>query len=111
MVRNEDGSGHTMGFQSMLEEPDRSDIELGLDSYCVSAERGAPVYGGVREVRLQDTVIRVVLDPEVAADFGLDDPVIEVILAVDVQSIERLRVGLRQILNYGRESSRPAVEL
>jgi hypothetical protein len=53
----------------------------------------------------------MVLDRDAAEGLGLSDPVVEITLDVDDQSIDELRAGLRRTLNYGRERSRPLLEL
>jgi hypothetical protein len=54
-------------------------------------------------------VLRVVVRPDDLKALGLDDPEIEAVLAVDAESVEQLRQGLRRILAYGRADARPAV--
>ncbi|HEX6684666.1 MAG TPA: Imm10 family immunity protein [Candidatus Limnocylindrales bacterium] len=111
LSEGEDGSGRGLTIQCALADPDAGDIEQGMDSYCVSNELGLTVYGGVRAVRLRDRSMRIEFEPRAAGELGLDDPVVEVELAVDDESIEQLRAGLRQTLSYGRERSRPVMEL
>jgi hypothetical protein len=54
-------------------------------------------------------VLRVVVRPDDLKALGLDDAEIEAVLAVDAESVEQLRQGLRRILAYGRADARPAV--
>jgi hypothetical protein len=54
-------------------------------------------------------VLRVVVRPDDLKALGLDDPEIEAVLAVDAESVEQLRQGVRRILAYGRADARPAV--
>jgi hypothetical protein len=74
----------------------------------VTADQGT-AYGGITEVTLRDGVLRVVVGPDDLEALGLDDPEIEADLAVDDDSVEQLRQGLRRILAYGRADAYPAV--
>jgi hypothetical protein len=105
----EDGTGMVLIFQCGLFEPDEQNVALGMDTYClVTADQGT-AYGGVAEVTLRDGVLRVVVGTDDLEALGLDDPEIEAILAVDDESVEQLRQGLRRILAYGRADAYPAV--
>lgn len=109
VAEQENGGGHELTFMCCLHEPDEQDIALGMDSYClVTADQGT-VYGGVKEVRLKDRVLRVVVDSSNLEALGLDDAEIEVTLDVDDERIEQLREGLLRVLAYGRPSERPAL--
>jgi hypothetical protein len=98
-----------MTFQCALSEPDGVDRASGMDSYCVSNELGMTFYGGVQEISLNDQALRVVFDLKAAQELGLDEPIIEVQLEVDEDSVSQLRDGLRRILTYGRQEARPRV--
>jgi Immunity protein 10 len=111
LSENQDGTGRGLTIQCALDAPDAGDVEQGMDSYCVSNELGLTVYGGVRAVRLRNQLMRIEFEPNAASELGLDDPVVEVTLAVNDESIDQLRTGLRQTLSYGRERSRPVMEL
>ncbi len=108
---NADGTGFVLIFQCGLDEPDAQDIALGMDSYCVITADEGTDYGCLTEVALADKVLRVVVRPEALHHLGLDDTEIEATLDVDDESIDRLRDGLRLVLNYGRGSARPAIRL
>jgi Immunity protein 10 len=111
LSENEDGTGRGLTIQSALEAPDAGDVAQGMDSYCVSNELGLTVYGGVREVRLRDRLLRIEFEPGAARELGLGDPVVEITLAVDGESVDQLRAGLTRTLSYGRERSRPLLVL
>ena len=108
---NADGSGFVLIFQCGLDEPDEQDVALGMDSYClITADEGTD-YGSVTEVVLADNVLRVVVREEALGPLGLDDAEIEATLDVDQESVDRLRDGLRLVLNYGRPDARPLIRL
>ncbi|GIJ44110.1 hypothetical protein Val02_09960 [Virgisporangium aliadipatigenens] len=106
-----DGSGRGLTVRCAVEAPDEGDIATGMDSYRVSNERGFTVYGGVRHVRLRGRTLRVNFEPDAARGLGLDDALVEVTLTVDDESIERLKSGLQRVLWYGRQRSRPVVDV
>ena len=64
-------------------------------------------YGCVREVQLDNDVLRVTLDPESLDDLGLTDPVIEALLRAPEEESARMREVLPRILRYGRPEARP----
>lgn len=108
---NSDGTGFVLLFLCGLDEPDEQDVALGMDSYCVVTADEGTAYGCVTEVVLADNVLRMVVRPEALEPLGLDDPEIEAVLDVDQESVDRLRDGLRLVLNYGRSSARPVIRL
>ena len=108
---NADGTGFVLIFQCGLDEPDEQDVALGMDSYCVITADEGTAYGCVTEVVLAGDLLRVVIRPEAQEPLGLADTEIEVTLDVDQESFDRLRDGLRLVLNYGRPSARPVIRL
>ncbi len=110
LSEHEDGSGRGLTVQCAVEPPDAGDIATGMDSYCVSNELGLTVYGGVRYVRLQRRTLRIQFEPSAAEGLGLDDPVVEVTLAVDDAAIQQLKSGLQRTFSYGRERSLPVLD-
>ena len=108
---NSDGTGFVLLFLCGLDEPDEQDVALGMDSYCVVTADEGTAYGCVTEVALTDDLLRVVVRPDALELLGLDDTEIEATLDVDEDSIDRLRDGLRLVLNYGRPEARPVIRL
>lgn len=108
VAEHEDGSGFVLIFQCGLLEPDEQDRALGMDSYCLVTADDGTDYGGVTEVVLADNLLRVVVTEQALEPLGLDDPEIEATLDVDPDAVDRLRDGLRRILNYGRSDARPS---
>ena len=99
----------SLTFMCSLYEPDEQDVALGMDSYCLVTPDQGTAYGGVSEVTLQDGMLRVVVAEDDLEALNLDEAEIEASLAVDNQSMDQLRRGLRRILLYGRPDARPAV--
>ncbi|QFG21109.1 Imm10 family immunity protein [Actinomadura sp. WMMB 499] len=109
VAEHEDGSGLSLTFMCGLYEPDEQDTALGMDSYCLVTPDQGTAYGGVSEATLQDGVLRVVVAEHDLEALKLDETDIEAGLAVDNESVEQLRRGLRRILAYGRLDARPAI--
>ncbi|MEV0150249.1 MULTISPECIES: Imm10 family immunity protein [unclassified Nonomuraea] len=101
VAEDDDGAGMELIFQS---GPDEGDDE---DTHCVVTAGQGTAYGAVDEITLEDELLRVLFDPAALDDLGLPEPEVEVVLAVDAGTVERLRGALRQIMSYGRPSSRP----
>lgn len=111
LSENDDGTGRGLTVQCAADSPDSGDVAQGMDSYCVSNELGLTVYGGVRQVRLRDRLLTIEFELDAAQELGLDDPIVGIMLAVDDESVDLLRTGLQQTLSYGRERSRPSMDL
>ncbi len=104
---DEDGVRRSFSFQrSSYDEPDEQDVDGGMDSYCVTTERGATVYGCLVAARFQNG--RLVLD------FTAEDArVLELATSVevDLSGVDRgvLAEKLREVLDWGAESKRPVL--
>lgn len=109
VAEHKDGSGMSLTFMCGLYEPDEQDAALGMDSYCLVTPDQGTAYGCVSEVTLQEGVFRVVVAEDDLEALNLNETEIEVTLAVDDESIEQLRQGLRRILTYGRPDAHPTL--
>ncbi|MFJ6988553.1 MULTISPECIES: Imm10 family immunity protein [unclassified Streptomyces] len=100
-------TGHFI-FQAALSEPDEQSRRLGLDSYCVLNEAGGVHFGGIEKVSLAGRRISFTFDPEAVEELELPASEIELDIAPDVD-MERLRYGLRRVLNYGNQQKIPEI--
>ncbi len=102
-----DEDGFSLMFMCDFNEPDAQEVSLGMDTHCLVTPDQGTAYGCVREVQLDDDVLRVTLDPESLDDLGLTDPVIEALLRAPAEDLARMREVLPRILRYGRPEGRP----
>jgi hypothetical protein len=109
IAENRDGGGFSLIFQCALHQPDRQDVALGMDTYCLVAPDQETDYGGVAEAVLRNGVLRIVVTPAARRSLGLADDDVEATLEVGQDAISEFRVALRRILAYGRRDARPAV--
>lgn len=100
-AENLDGSGRSISFQRTIHSVDQDEVEMGLDSYCVSTQEGATIYGPVRAVHFDHGVLIFSFDTEDASILGLDETV-EIELAVAEAEIDGIRAELRDVLDWGR---------
>ena len=101
---DEAGTRRSFSFQRTTYEPEEQDVQCGMDSYCVSTERGGTSYGCVRRVRLEGTALTIEFVPEDADDLGFD-PLVEIDLCgADVTG---LGAKLRDVLDWGAQDERP----
>jgi len=106
---DESGVQRTFSFQrSSFEEPDEQDVENGMDSYNISTERGATVYGGLQTVRLIGLQLSLDFVPEDAQALGIVAPV-EVDLGGAEVNIVDFSTKLRNILEWGAAGKRPEI--
>ncbi len=98
VAENADGSGKSLLFSTTLTPFDEQDRLLGQDTYCISTEWGATVYGGVMSCILQDNVLVLTLDPEAADILELSKECF-LNLHTEQDAILQLRQGLRRILS------------
>src|SRR5262245_1444167 len=91
-----DGTGRALLLQLALAF-DAQDVALGMDTYCLSNEEGAAVYGGVRGCTLTGDVLTLQLTPETAATLAMASPC-HLHLRADPSAMRQLREGLRRVL-------------
>jgi hypothetical protein len=106
LAEEADGSGAGLIFQ----EPVDPDLVDEIDTYCVTNEVHAVMYGGVREVTFQDSVLTVVLDPDLSSDAGLPSRFV-LALRIPDEELTTLLAGLRRVLAYGRADQLPQLQL
>ncbi len=94
-------------FMCDFEEADAQEVSLGMDTHCLVTPDQGTAYGCVREVHLENDVLRVILDPEALDDLGLTDPIVEALLRAPTEDLARMREVLPRILQYGRPEARP----
>jgi len=73
------------------------DRELGMETYAVSNRWGATSYGCVERYRITEDVLELDLTADGVRDLGLP-PHVEIQLALDRESVDRLRTDLRDVL-------------
>lgn len=95
LAEHSDGTGEQLIFQ-VAHSFDEQDYVSGMDTYCISNEVGASVYGGLTECILDGSTLRLTLDPEAARDLQTDAD-ISVELQVDSSSLTEFRNGLARI--------------
>ncbi|MGH3645591.1 MAG: Imm10 family immunity protein [Micromonosporaceae bacterium] len=106
VAESDDGDGFSLLFMCDFEAPDAQSVSLGTDTYCLVTQDQATAYGCVREVSLDQALLRVVLDPDSVDELGLDTPVIEAVLRAPADDVNRMRQVLRRVLAYGRADAR-----
>jgi hypothetical protein len=73
------------------------DRELGLDTYCLSTQTGATVYGGVRSYTLHGSTLTIRLDPRAQGALGVPEE-FSILLDADEPTVETVRSALALIL-------------
>ncbi|MFE5005153.1 Imm10 family immunity protein [Streptomyces sp. NPDC056696] len=107
VAESDDEDGFSLLFMCDFDEPDAQEVSLGMDTHCLVTPDQGTAYGCVREVQLDNDVLRVTLDPESLDDLGLTDPVVEALLRAPAEDLARMRAVLPRILQYGRPEARP----
>jgi hypothetical protein len=74
---------------------DEQDSMLGMDTYSISTQDGARVYGGVESATLRGTTLELQLSTEAAAVLGLSESL--VLHFEDRVEAESARAGLRRV--------------
>ncbi|GAB3992570.1 hypothetical protein GCM10029992_02050 [Glycomyces albus] len=105
----ETGSQRSFSIQRSTYQPDEQDVQNGMDSYCVSTERGYTLYGCLRSVCFGDALLTLefreeharILGSEVRVEFEIGDS--------EASRIDRAELArkLREILDWGAEEQRP----
>ncbi|MZD04693.1 hypothetical protein GTW43_25660 [Streptomyces sp. SID5785] len=98
VAESDDEDGFSLMFMCDVDEP---------DTHCLVTPDQGTAYGCVREVQLDDDMLRVTLDPESLDAIGLTDPVVEALLRAPAEDLARMREVLPRILQYGRPEARP----
>ncbi|GAA2317491.1 Imm10 family immunity protein [Streptomyces kunmingensis] len=107
VAESDDEDGFSLLFMCDFDQPDAQEVSLGMDTHCLVTPDQGTAYGCVREVQLDNDVLRVTLDPESLDDLGLTDPVVEALLRAPAEDLARMREVLPRILQYGRPEARP----
>lgn len=107
VAESDDEDGFSLLFMCDFDEPDAQEVSLGMDTHCLVTPDQGTAYGCVREVQLDNDILRVTLDPESLDDLGLTAPIIEVLLRAPEEDLARMREVLPRILQYGRPEARP----
>lgn len=104
-----DGSGRNLIFQ-MAYANDKQDVRLGLDTYCVTNEMAAVVYGGVTAcvLEIEEEQLLLRFTPEAATELDVPERC-RLRLEVDQLSVEQMRQGLRRVFTGQREMPEPLV--
>ncbi|KOV81796.1 Imm10 family immunity protein [Nocardia sp. NRRL S-836] len=103
-----DGAGVRRSFsiQRSTYEPDDQEVRSGMDSYCVSTERGFTVYGCLRSVRLTGALLTLQFTVEDAEVLDVATPVEVDLSGSGVDGVD-LTGRLREILDWGAPEKRP----
>lgn len=103
---DEEGAARSLLLQRSTHEPDEQDVRGGMDSYCVSTERGFTVYGCLRTVVFGGTTLTLVFRQEDAQALGVPS---EVALELGTAEVDTAHLAdrLREVLHWGRASLRP----
>lgn len=103
-----DGAGVRRSFsiQRSTYEPDDQEVRAGMDSYCVSTERGFTVYGCLRSVRLTGALLTLQFAVEDAEILDVATPVEVDLSGSGVDGVD-LPGRLREILDWGAPEKRP----
>ncbi len=96
LAENPDGSGMALLISTTLTAFDAQDRALGEDTYSISTEWGATMYGGLTGCVRQDAVLTLTFDADVAKTLGMGRPC-RLHLQVDDESIVVLQGGLRRV--------------
>ncbi|WP_405635711.1 Imm10 family immunity protein [Streptomyces sp. NBC_00056] len=109
VAESDDEEGFSLLFMCDFDEPDAQEVSLGMDTHCLVTPDQGTAYGCVREVQLDNDILRVTLDPASLEDLGLTDPIVEALLRAPTEDLARMREVLPRILQYGRPEARPRV--
>jgi hypothetical protein len=96
LAENPDGDGQRLEISRSLAHTEQ-DRDLGQDTYCLSTQTGATVYGGVRSYVLDDSTLTMRLDPRARDVLGVPGE-FSIRLEADAATIESVRSALLSIL-------------
>ncbi|KAA2263820.1 hypothetical protein F0L68_09115 [Solihabitans fulvus] len=105
-----DGDGWGIVIQATRGEFTEQDRRLGMDTYSVSNEHGASVYGGVRACAVDGDVLRLALTRDAAEQLGVEQDV-EIQLPAGAGAAARLRAELAVVLTRSRAEEIPQLDL
>ncbi|WP_216077402.1 Imm10 family immunity protein [Isoptericola sediminis] len=105
---DEGGCERSFSIQRSTYPPDAQEIRSGMDSYCVSTERGLTVYGCLLDVSLVGHLLRLQLRGDDADALEVSS-VVEVDLGDTGVDTAELSARLREILVWGSYERRPGV--
>jgi|GEM_PF-5329069 len=107
MAEHEDGTGNALIFMMSTEEPDRQEIGLGMDTYCIVREdQAGTTYGGVTHCGIDSGRLTFHFTAQAAKELNVE-PVVQIDLQIEDDSVELLRSSLREILLSGRHDQHP----
>lgn len=100
------GVRRSFSIQRSTYEPDEQEVQSGMDSYNVSNEQGFTVYGCLRRVQLNGTLLTLEFTTE-DAEILETSAVVEVDLRDSGVDIANLSTKLSEILDWGAREKRP----
>lgn len=103
---DEAGARRSFSIQRSTYEPDEQEVQSGMDSYNVSNEQGFTVYGCLRRVQLNGTLLALEFTAEDAEILEIS-AVVEVDLRDSGVDIAILSPKLSEILDWGSPEKRP----
>lgn len=106
---DEGGSQRSFSIQRSTYPPDEQDVQNGMDSYCVSTERGLTLYGCLSIMRIRDSILALEFREEDARILG-SEVLVEFEIGKSGESrIDRAELArkLREVLDWGAEEKRP----
>jgi Immunity protein 10 len=105
LAEHRDGTGLSLVFQRALTF-DEQDRAMGTDTFCVSDEWGATVYGGV-SYTMDGATLKLELSPEATAALRLP-PRLELRLNVDEHVLQEVGEALAE--SFARLPDQPGIE-
>jgi len=94
LAEREDSSGWNLVFER-VKSPSEADRKAGQDTYCITNEAGAAVYGGIVGWSIGGTELKLVFDARTSGELGLGS---ELVIALPAANVEELTAGLAEIL-------------
>jgi hypothetical protein len=107
-LAEDDSEGHTIDIQTNLDEPDESDVRLGMDTYYISIDEDQAVYGGVARCVMTPESISLVFSEAAAATFGMSR--VDARFAVSPERLSEIAQHLQVIFTSGRPTERPELD-
>ena len=99
LAEEPDGDGPRLEISRALTYT-KQDRELGQDTYCLSTQTGATVYGGVRSYTLYEAMLTMRLDARAQEELGVPAE-FSIHLEADAATVARVRSALVSILGEG----------
>ncbi|MFI6057858.1 Imm10 family immunity protein [Streptomyces sp. NPDC051286] len=100
------GARRSFSIQRSTYEPDEQEVQSGMDSYNISNEQGFTVYGCLRRVQLNGTLLSLEFTAEDAEILEIS-ALVEVDLRDSGVDITNLSTKLSEILDWGSPEKRP----